>query len=306
MRNKIALFKSLAIAQGIVLAVMFSLSVHAQSSIHDRWAKHDETSKKVVDHQAMDNILTFIAIPQDNTRYNLRGLNSRVIQYITDYKTFLQTVPVSQLNKNEQLAFWLNLYNAAVIEKMTANISDSGKLKKLRGVPGDAGKWWSDKNIEVEGVLLSLEDIEQQVLAKQWQDPLFIYGLFYGVNGDGFSTSVAFTGSNVERQLKTMAKAFINDRANLKIKRGQARVSSLIAWNKEAVFNNSDEAILEHLRTYANAKTAKRLEGISEISKKHSFSWKTAVYSPPPVNRNSYATSGGAGLGGGGGYRGGS
>lgn len=304
MRNYLALRLPFIIKLAILMSLSVSLFANAQGDIHDRWAKHSAESKKFVNHQAMTSILTFISVPQDTTKYNIAEINNRVLRYIREYKEFLESVPVSDLNKDEQLAFWLNLYNVSVIEKMGANINQTGRIKKLRGTPGNAGKWWADKNIEVEGVLVSLEDIEQNILARHWQNPLFIYGLFYGVNGDGFSSSVAFTGENVERQLKTMAKSFLNDKDNIKVKRGQARISSLLAWNKASVFGNSDEAILEHIREYANNKTSNKLAGVSKVSTKHSFSWRTAVYTPQPINRNAFG--GGGAVSTGGGYRGGS
>ncbi len=289
------------------LSLTLSMIANAKGDIHDRWGVHNADSSQVVNHKPMNSILTFIAVPQDTTQYNLSNLNQRVLNYMGKYQDFLETVPVSELNKDEQLAFWLNLYNVSVIKKMGENTKQAKKLKKLRGTPGDAGEWWAEKNIQVEGVVLSLEDIEQHILARHWQDPLFIYGLFYGVSGDAFSSSVAFTGNNVQRQLKAMARHFINDKSNIKVKRGEARVSSLLAWNKASVFNGSDTAMLQHIKEFANEKTASQLADVSKVSDKHKFNWRSAIYTPP-ASRDALGNGGGgySNSGGGGGYSGGS
>lgn len=305
--NRTTLWLPKLLKLSFFLSLTLSMIVNAQSDIHERWGVHNADSSQVIDHKPMTSILTFIAVPQDTTQYNLGNLNQRVLNYMGKYQDFLETVAVSELNKNEQLAYWLNLYNVSVIERMGQNAKQAKKIKKLRGTPGDAGEWWAKKSIQVEGVLLSLEDIEQHILARHWQDPLFIYGLFYGVSGDAFSSSVAFTGDNVERQLKSMARQFVNDKSNIKVKRGEARVSSLLAWNKASVFNGSDSAMLQHIREFANETTANQLVGVSKISNKHKFNWRSAIYTPPSVNRNAYGDgSGGYRSGGGGGYGGGS
>lgn len=292
---------------GIYFSLVLSAIANAQGDLHERWAINSEDSTLVVDHKPMTNILNFIAVPQDPTKYDLSNVNERVLDYIGQYQDFLESVEISQLNKDEQLAYWLNLYNVTVIKKVASDTKQARKLKKLRGTPGNAGEWWANKSVEVEGVLLSLEDIEQNILARHWEEPLFIYGLFYGVSGDGFSSTVAFSGSNVQRLLKAMARKFVNKTSNVKVKRGQAQVSSLLAWNKETVFNGSDEAMLAHIKEYANSKVSNQLADVSKISDKHKFSWRTSIYSPA-ANRNAFGNGSGGYSGGdtGGGYSGGS
>ena len=288
----------------ILIASAFS---KAQEELHDRWSTHTASEEFSVNHNPLSSIFQFIQTPgQRDTAYSFYLLKGRGLSYIQQYKTYLQEIPVSNLNRDEQLAYWLNLHNLLVIETISKNESKAKRLKRRRGIPGDPGVWWSQKVATVEGVALSLEDIEQNILAKHWKDqPNFLYGLFYGARGNGFKGTDAFTGARVHKQLESMAKKFVNNKDNVDVRKGELRLSSLYQWNKAQLFNNDDATLIAHLQNFADDKRSMQLANVSSISDKHKYNWKSMIYTPPRQNSNfgAGATGGGAA---GGGYRGGS
>lgn len=294
--------KTLVVAKFALMMLITSCSVIAQTE-HSRWAKHNPQETQSIPHQDMSSILQFLTVTErGQSSFDYALLTGSALEYVKDYKTFLESIPVSLLNKDEQLAYWLNLHNVTVIEKLGSSKSRSlRRIKDKRGQPGDPGEWWSEKLVKVEGIPLSLEEVEQDILFAHWQDPKVVYGLFYGVKGDGFSAQQAFTGKTVKAQLADLAKTFINNKDNVKVSRNKVHVSSLLAWNKDSLFSGDDQKLLAHLRAYATGEAAKHLVEANEINKKHKFSWTSNAYKRPRQS-NSYSGDfgGGGGFGGGG------
>lgn len=283
------------------LALLASALTFAETMSYEHWGKYDADNTTPVDHAPMESILKFITVPNvGKTTYAYDRLKGKPLEFVTQYRSFLEQLPISTLNKNEQLAIWLNLHNVRVIEKIARHFNERGKMKKHRGKPGAPGDWWQEKSLIVEGIPVSLEDIEQNILLNHWEDPKVIYGLFYGVKGSAFEGAQGFSGATVDRQLTTLAKKFVNSRRNVKIKKNRLELSSLYMWNKEQLFEN-DDALVSHLKTYANSGLNRALDNVSEVRAKHKFSWATNAYVVPRIN-DSFSGAGG----GGGGYAGGS
>ncbi len=277
-----------------------SLSATAQEDIHSRWASNIPQQTFEVDHSSMNSILSFITESRrKQDKYSYYKLRGKGLEFAQQYKTYLSSIPVSKLNKDEQLAYWLNLHNLLVIEKITLNIKQAKRLKNKRGTPSNVGTWWAEKMVSVEGVTLSIDDIEQHVLVQHWAEPLVLYGLFYGVKGQAFKGIEAFTGKTVNAQLASLATLFLNNDSNVDVRKSQVRLSSLLAWNKTRLFDDDDQKVLAHLRQYATDSMAVELLNVTSVSDKHDFDWKHLINSAP----RKQTISGGAS---GGGYRGGS
>ena len=180
------------------------------------------------------------------------------------------------------------------------------QVKKYRGLPGMPGEKWAEKIFRVEGIELSLEQIEQEILFANWKDPLLLYGLCYGTKGSPSIGKTAFSGQTVHSQLKENARKFVNSTKNVKVSKKGAQVSSLYTWNKASLFNDDDQLVLAHLKSYAKPRLEKKLASASGIYK-DKFSWKSNAFVPRSQSLPPGSFGGGnGGGGGGGGYGGGS
>ena len=273
----------------------------ASADEFDRWASYNASEAQPIDHTPMSNILRFMTVGAGRSAsMDYARLTGKPMEYCVQYRKFLEGIPVSALNKDEQLAYWLNLHNVTVIENLSKDPKSLRKIKKLRGEPGAPGKLWSEKLVTVEGVSLSLEDIEQNILVRHWEDnPDVIYGLFYGTKGSPFQGVRGFQGSTVNKQLSKLGEQFVNNKQNVKVRKGKVQVSSIIAWNTPALFSDGDSAVIAHIQSHAKGRLAKDLANANALNSKHKFGWSSNAYIPP---RQSPASFGGGGGGGGGGY----
>jgi len=170
--------------------------------------------------------------------------------------------PLKYFTRDEQLAYWLNLYNVTVLNEIIKAYPQRS-LKKL--VTGK-DSIFSKKILNVAGLPLSLDDIEYTILKNNYNgDPLIIYGLYQGYIGGPNIRKRAYTGSDVWRALKNNANEFINSNRGTYPKDEKTfRVSSLYERNK-AFFPDFSDDLTKHLMTYIEGEERSELQSASAV-----------------------------------------
>jgi len=204
----------------------------------------------------------------ENNRVVLSKFTDAHLDVLRRYRRALESVPaqlpLSKLNRDQQLAYWLNLYNARALEFVAAHYPEE-TTEALRSAPGEAPDGvWHERTLQVAGVPLALVDIEQKILFPIWDDPLVLYGLWQGAIGGPRLPQRAYTGARVWRMLRENAVEFINSNRGMDPDGEVLEASLLYAWG-EALFDGP-EAVRRHILAYAQAPfsigldTAQRLE----------------------------------------------
>ena len=169
----------------------------------------------------------------------------RVARYRKELENLPDSFPLAEFNKNEQLAYWLNLHNAVVFEQLAQRYPFSN-LKKLRKRGKNLPSLWDQKLVTVEGVSMSLNDIQNNILIRHWKTPMVLYGLYQGAIGGPSLSNRAFTGKNVHSILRSKADEFINSNRGF---RG-TKVSLLYEWG-QAAFPDWEDDLARHLVSFA-------------------------------------------------------
>jgi len=137
--------------------------------------------------------------------------------------------------RDEQLAFWLNAYNAIVLRTVVDHYPIQGTAKtypphSIRQIPGAF-----DKTVHrVAGRSLTLDQIEQTVLA-EFHDPRVYFAIGRGAIGGGRLRSEAFAAGTVEAQLAEAASECVNRSQCIQIDRGNNKVavSPIFSWREK-------------------------------------------------------------------------
>lgn len=219
------------------------------------------------------------------SRIDYASVRPRDRQLLREYLTRMQSVTVSDLNRREQRAYWLNLHNALVVSIILDHYPVSSVLDiDLSDEPIRRGPWPA-KLISVEDRPLSLDNIAHNILRPIWQDERTIYGLSCGALGCPEVVPTAFTGSNVDELLDQAAARFINHPRGAAIREmnkqrdalegdGRLFASSIYIWFAEDFGEDgSDKEIIAHLRRYADERLSPMLRRAGEIDS-HEFNWK--------------------------------
>ncbi|ASJ90426.1 DUF547 domain-containing protein [Porphyrobacter sp. CACIAM 03H1] len=197
------------------------------------------------------------------SRYRLEGtrvmfsfLDADVIASFTEYRKDLENtaniVDIQSLSRNEQLAYWINLHNVAMVEQI-ANAWPVRQPRdiKVDGVPLDEARF-----ITVEGIKLSPRDIREKIVYRHWKDPVVIYGFWRGEIGGPSLQKEAFNADNVARLLQRGAGDFVNSLRGSQDQGGRLQVAELYREAAPFFFPDFEKDVRAHLTRYADQTTA--------------------------------------------------
>lgn len=177
------------------------------------------------------------------------------------YLDSLQAARPSALKDAERRAFWINLYNAETVSAVLRAHSASHPIQSIRDIriPGSASPGpWDAKLLKVEGRGLSLNDIENGILRKEWRDFRIHFALNCASLGCPNLSPLAYAAANLEARLDEGARDFLRSRRGAEFKGDALYLSSIFDWYK-GDFGKTDRKMLETLARFATPEMGARL-----------------------------------------------
>ena len=161
----------------------------------------------------------------------LRSDRSRLDRYVSA----IAGADVAGRPRDEQVAFWINAYNAIALKTVIDHYPIGQRSKEyparsIRQVPGA----FERTPHRVAGKSVTLDQIEQTVLA-EFGDPRVFLALGRGAVGSGRLRSEAYSGTALERQLTEVANECATRAQCVDLNRtaNEMRVSSIFSWRQK-------------------------------------------------------------------------
>lgn len=201
-------------------------------------------------------------------------LNTALLQtddkkLLEKYIDQLKATNISTLNKNEQLAFWINLYNALTIKI----ILDHYPVKSIRDI-NISGIFstgpWGAKVVTVMNQELSLDDIEHKIIRPLWKDPRTHYALNCASVSCPNLHDHAYEGDSIDAVLNEAAIQYINNPRGIRIDDKKIIVSEIYKWYED----DFPPSLIDYLKSYANPKLKSLLTKIDD----YSYDWSLNGY----------------------------
>jgi hypothetical protein len=238
------------------------LSAYAapQAELLPRWLAHNQSSTVKVDHSLWGQFLnTYLVVGNQK--------NASLIRYaqvipedkaaLKKYLKAMSAIPMSQLNRAEQKASWINIYNA-----LTVNIIlEHYPLDSIKDI---SSNWfssgpWELQLIIIEGESLSLNDIEHRILRPIWQDNRVHYAINCASMGCPNLQPRPFSAHNSEQLLNKGAYDFINSPRAVRFVGGKLVLSSIYDWF-QTDFGVNKQQLLKYLQKNAAPPLANKLQ----------------------------------------------
>ncbi len=258
---------ALAAAAGGLAALPLPARAAPKAELWERWLPYAPQSRRRVDHAVWDAFLArYLQQGTDGiARLAYGAVSAGDRRALRGYLAALSAVPVRDLTRPEQFAYWFNLYNALTVETVLAHYP----VDSIRDIDISPGLFaqgpWGAELIEVEGTPLSLDDIEHRILRPVWnQDPLIHYGVNCAALGCPDMQPQAFRAETAGAVLARAAGAYVNHPRGADFRNGGLVVSSIYVWFQED-FGDSEAGVIAHLSQHAQSALAQRLaeaEGI--------------------------------------------
>lgn len=197
-------------------------------------------------------------------------ISRKFLFVLNGYVSRMSRIDPTELDRNEQLAYWLNLYNAVMLRSLLSEYPFRKLKRVLFGEDGEPGILKPDQ-VTVNNVSLSLDDIENRIILREWQDPLVIYGLFKGTIFGPALRKSAYEGDKVWRQLESNARNFIAAPMGVSVKKDRLKISYIYTLY-DSVFDSEDE-LKAHLAKYVDDDERERVLMAHEVDTKR-FRWR--------------------------------
>ncbi|WP_435578934.1 DUF547 domain-containing protein [Gilvibacter sp.] len=202
------------------------------------------TSSEMLDHS---NWTTLLQKHVDEAGFvNYKGFqeDKKDLDAYCSYLSSFQ--PDETWSVQEQLAYYINLYNAYTIKLILENYP-TASIKDLDGP-------WTKAFVPVGNKNLSLGGIENSLLRKM-NEPR----IHFAINCASFSCpkllNEAFTANDIDAQLNLVTRDFINSERN-EISENQAKVSQLFNWYAKDYLANGTPSVKEFINRYSDVQIA--------------------------------------------------
>ena len=151
-----------------------------------------------------------------------RLLRTNVVNGMVDYDAFakspdfarylaaLAATDPSKLGRDEQLAFWINAYNAYTIQLINSH-NEKQSIRNINKSIGFVKAYgpWREKLAMVGSKAYGLDEIEQDIIRPTYKEPRIHFALVCAAMGCPQLRSEAYTGARLEAQLEDQGHVFL-------------------------------------------------------------------------------------------------
>lgn len=175
---------------------------------------------------------------------------------LTKYLTLLSKNPPNEKtwSKEEQMAYWINAYNAFTIKLITQyypikSIKDIGSSIQIPFVNTP----WDIKFITIGKEKMDLNNIEHGKLRKLFDDPRIHMALVCASKSCPILLNEAYDPKRLDAQLNKQAKAFLDDPFRNKISADNPQLSMIFKWYSMD-FNKNGGSVRAFINRYSCVK----------------------------------------------------
>ena len=239
------------------------------------WDASDESNVERIDHAPWQDILDGYVDPDSSgvnlVDYAALAANAADAAKLAAYLQFLEGIDPRDYARAEQMAYWINLYNALTVKVVLDDYPVDSIRDIHEGVVPLTGPW-GDVHTNVAGQDLTLDQIEHGILRPIWRDKRIHYAVNCAAYGCPHLLETAFTAANTESLLDAGARDYVNSFRGVDVVDDDFIViSSIYEWYAED-FGDTEESVLTHLRDYADDELATFLESF-EGAVEHDYDW---------------------------------
>ena len=196
-------------------------------------------SMAAIDHAPLDRLLR--ATVRDGRVDYAAVAKSRDL---TAYLRSIAEADVSKLSPDDRLAFWINAYNAHVLKSVVDN---PGIARPL-----DVKGFFDKGRHRIAGRTLTLNQIEHDVIRREFKDPLFHFGLVCAAVSCPRILPSAYRGATVRAVLAQNARDYLASSENgVDRAKRVVRLSQIFEWYRDDF--GGEKGLREFLKRYAPA-----------------------------------------------------
>lgn len=163
-------------------------------------------------------------------KVNYKGIKADAAKLDEYLAVLSKQAPGKNWTKNEQLAYWINAYNAFTVKL----IVDNYPVKSIKDLnPGISvifvNTVWDKNFIKIAGNEMSLNDIEHKKLRKMGE-PRIHFAIVCASKSCPKLSNKAYEAATLDQQLTQSAKDFLADPSKNKVSANNPKLSKIFDW----------------------------------------------------------------------------
>lgn len=243
-------------------ATLVSLSAKSVSAAS--FAAFSPAGDSSFDHGSFDQLLQRY-VRRDENRYNrvdYRALQREGASALNSYLAALSRSDPSRLSRKEGHAFWINLYNAKTLDVIIGHypVASIKDIDLGGGGLFETGPW-AKKIVTIDGIDLSLDDVENEIVRTSFREPMSHYGLNCASYSCPNLAARAYTGDNIDEALVQNARDYVNHPRGLTVLDEEITASKIYSWYADDF--GGKHALKTHWQLFADTEFALRIEAAS-------------------------------------------
>jgi len=171
---------------------------------------------------------------------------------LDQYIKVLEEVDSKTLSHDEQFAFYVNAYNAWTIKLI---LSGYPGIKSIKDLGSLFKSPWKKKLCRINGKVLSLDNIEHDILRPRFRDPRVHFAVNCASKGCPPLRSEPYRGSTLDQQLDDSVSAAVNNPARNRLEGEILYVNKVFDWFSE----DFENGVVDFFLKYAKGDLKERL-----------------------------------------------
>lgn len=205
------------------------------------------------DYSTWNRILTSYYSPAKGMDY--AGLKAHDMAAIQKLRQDLGKVNAASLNRKEQLAYWINVYNV----NTTVTVLEGYPVKSIRDLSTDPVirlNVFKKQRVPTAGGMLSLNDVENGKIREGFKDPRIHFAINCAARSCPPVRTEAYTGDKLDAQLDDQARKFLSGPLGARVQKDgstlRIHVTKIMDWFGED-FTKWGGGKLSFLRRFVSA-----------------------------------------------------
>ena len=170
----------------------------------------------------------------------MKGSENQINTYISQLEGLTDQIGWS---RNEKLAYWINLYNAATVRLIVQNHA----VRSITDING--GKPWDKKVVTVGPKNYTLNQIENDIIRPNFNEPRIHFAINCAAKSCPKLMNSAFIPDNLNSQLTKQAKSFVNGSKN-DISANKIIISKIFEWYAD----DFGVSVIDYINKYSTVK----------------------------------------------------
>lgn len=195
------------------------------------------------DFHAYEKLNTFLSTYVSyggNVNYSSIKANKSQLNDIT--MEFESHFPGSGWSSAQKLTYWINAYNVYTIKLIVDNYPTSS-------ITNITAKPWHKSFIKLNGKMYSLNQIENDIIRKQFNEPRIHFALNCGSKSCPILLNKAFTPSTVYSKMTAQTKRFLKDSSKNTYGDKEVQISRIFDWYGED-FTKGGKTVFDFINKY--------------------------------------------------------